>query len=66
MEMSGQLHGPAALPPGKESPVPIGQEAGWVTELQWRREKFPASAGTRTPDHAGRSPIPAPRGEWWD
>jgi hypothetical protein len=30
MEVSGQLHSPAALLPGKESPVPIGQEAGWV------------------------------------
>jgi hypothetical protein len=25
MEMSGQLHAPAALPPGKEPLVPIGQ-----------------------------------------
>jgi hypothetical protein len=24
MEVSGQLHAPAALPPGKEPPVPIG------------------------------------------
>jgi hypothetical protein len=29
MEVSGQLHVPAALLPGKESLVPIGQEAGW-------------------------------------
>jgi hypothetical protein len=28
MEVSGQLHAPAALPPGKEPLVPIGQEAG--------------------------------------
>jgi hypothetical protein len=27
MEASGQLHAPAALPPRKEPPVPIGQEA---------------------------------------
>jgi hypothetical protein len=27
MEVSGQLHALAALPPGKESPAPIGQEA---------------------------------------
>jgi hypothetical protein len=27
MEVSGQLHAPAALPPGKEPVVPI---AGWV------------------------------------
>jgi len=24
MEVSGQLHAPANLPPGKEPPVPIG------------------------------------------
>jgi len=24
MEVSGQLHAPAALPPGKEPPVPTG------------------------------------------
>jgi hypothetical protein len=29
MEVSGQIHGPTALPPGKEPLVPIGQEAGW-------------------------------------
>jgi hypothetical protein len=28
MEMSVQIHAPAALPPGKEPLVPIGQEAG--------------------------------------
>jgi hypothetical protein len=27
--VSGQLHTPAALPPGKEPPVPIGQEVGF-------------------------------------
>jgi hypothetical protein len=27
--VSGQLHAPAALPPGKEPPVPIGI-GGWV------------------------------------
>jgi hypothetical protein len=29
MEVSGQLHAPAALPPGKEPPVPFGI-GGWV------------------------------------
>jgi hypothetical protein len=30
MEMSGQLHAPDALLPGKETlVVPIGQDAGW-------------------------------------
>jgi hypothetical protein len=31
-----------ALPPGKESPVPIAEEAGWAPEpvwKLWRREK---------------------------
>jgi len=30
MEVSCQLHAPAALPPEKESPVPISQEVGWA------------------------------------
>jgi hypothetical protein len=29
MEVGGQLHTLAALPPGKEPPVPTGQVAGW-------------------------------------
>jgi hypothetical protein len=37
MEVSGQLHAPAALPPGKEPLVPIGQEAGWAPEPVWMR-----------------------------
>jgi hypothetical protein len=28
--MSGQLHAPAALLPGKVSPLPIGKEVGWT------------------------------------
>jgi hypothetical protein len=31
MEVSGQLHSPAALPPGKKAPVPIGYEATYST-----------------------------------
>jgi hypothetical protein len=52
MEMSGQLHAPAALPLGKEPLVPIGQEAGWAPEpfwTRWFREKFPAPTGNLTP-----------------
>jgi hypothetical protein len=30
MEVDGELHVPAVLPPGKELPVPIEQEAGWA------------------------------------
>jgi hypothetical protein len=39
--VSGQLHAPPPLPPGKGSPVPIWQEAGWALDpfwTQWRRK----------------------------
>jgi hypothetical protein len=77
MEVSGHLHFPAALPPAKEPLVPIGLGAEWAPEpvwTRWWREKFRASAGTRTPDHPARSPalyywaIPAPGrtgGNYW-
>jgi hypothetical protein len=32
MEVSGQLHAPAVLPPGKGPLVPIGLEAWWAPE----------------------------------
>jgi hypothetical protein len=35
MEVSGQLHAPAALPPGKEPHLPVEQEAGWAPEPVW-------------------------------
>jgi hypothetical protein len=41
LEVSGQLHAPAALPPGKEPRVPTGYEVGWTPEpgwKTWRRE----------------------------
>jgi hypothetical protein len=31
LEVSGQLQTPVALPPEKESPVAIGQDAGWAS-----------------------------------
>jgi hypothetical protein len=40
-----------ALAPGKGTPVPIVQEAGWAPEPVWTQrleEKFFASAGNRT------------------
>jgi hypothetical protein len=50
--MSGQHHAPAALlPPGKGTPVPIGQEAGSAPELVWTQrleENSFASAKDRT------------------
>jgi hypothetical protein len=42
MEVSGLIHAPAALPPGKDPSVPIVQEDGWAPEpvwKRWRREK---------------------------
>jgi hypothetical protein len=38
MEVSGQLHAPAALPPRKDPAVPIGYEAGWVLEPVVKRK----------------------------
>jgi hypothetical protein len=35
MEVSGQLHAWAALPLGKEPPIPILYEAWWAPELVW-------------------------------
>jgi hypothetical protein len=51
MMVNGQLHAPAALSPGEDPPVPIGQEAGLAPEpfwTLWRREKFLDPAGERT------------------
>jgi hypothetical protein len=51
MEVIGQLHAPAVLPPAKEPLVPIGQEAGWAPEPSWTRRcrgKFPDLVGNRT------------------
>jgi hypothetical protein len=42
MEVNSELHAPAALYPGKLSPVTIGLEAGWAPDsvwTLWRREK---------------------------
>jgi hypothetical protein len=45
MEVSGQLHAPAALLQGEEPSVPIGYEARWPLEpvwTTWREDKsFP-------------------------
>jgi len=32
MEVSGQFHAAVTLLPGKEPPIPIGYETGWVSE----------------------------------
>jgi len=46
VEVCGQHEGPAALAPGKEPPVPTGQEVWWAPELVWkwwRKEHIPLS-----------------------
>jgi hypothetical protein len=43
MHVSVKFHATAALPPGKELPVPTGEEAERSSELvetRWRTEKF--------------------------
>jgi hypothetical protein len=35
LEVSGQLHFPAALSPGHEPSVYTGQEVGWTSESVW-------------------------------
>jgi hypothetical protein len=52
MGVSGQRHAPAALSSYVRTPVPVGQEAGWASELvraQRQEEKVFDSAGDRTP-----------------
>jgi hypothetical protein len=52
MEVSGQLHTPAALPQGNEPLVPIAYEAGWAPERVWTRrwrEKLLAPPGLEPP-----------------
>jgi hypothetical protein len=52
MEMSCQLYALAALPPGIESPVPIGLEAGWAQSQCGRcgvEKNLQPFAGSGTP-----------------
>jgi hypothetical protein len=49
MEVSGQLHALAALPPGKEPPVTIGYEAG-VDMVS--KKKFLSPRWESNPDHS--------------
>jgi hypothetical protein len=53
MEVSGQLHAPAALSPGENLLVPTGWEVGWIPtglESVKQKQKFLAPVGNRTPD----------------
>jgi hypothetical protein len=60
MDVSGQIHAPAALASGKEPLLPIRREAGWDPEPVWKRwwrEKFVAPDEIRTPDHPAPNPF---------
>jgi hypothetical protein len=57
MEVSGQLHGPAALPPGKDH-LPLDRRVGGPQSRSGRggKEKFPAP--TENPTMQPRSSSP--------
>jgi hypothetical protein len=55
MEVSGQLHAPAALFPGR-TPVSIAKEAGWAPQPVWtfrRREISLVLVRNPTPGSSG-------------
>jgi hypothetical protein len=65
MEVSGQLHVQADLPPGKDPSSPFGQETGWTPEPVWslrRRKKRIAPAANSIPAFQSA----APRYSYWD
>jgi hypothetical protein len=56
MEVNDQSYTPAALPPRKETPVPIVHEAWWAVEPVWkfgRRENFLTTNDTRSQLYVG-------------
>jgi len=58
MEVSGQLHAPATLPPGNSPWYPLDRrlcESQSRSERGGEEKKFPAPAGNRTPVHPARS-----------
>jgi len=51
MEVSGQLHAPAALPPGKDAPIRwegVDFRAGLDAVTKIKKNPFPAPPGNRT------------------
>jgi hypothetical protein len=53
MDMSDQFHAPAALPSGKDFPLPIWQEGGWASGRSGHsgeeKKSVHIPAGNRTP-----------------
>jgi hypothetical protein len=55
VEVSGQLHASVALPPGKETSIPIGLEVMWAPQpvwTQWIGEKSFAPARNHSCYHS--------------
>jgi hypothetical protein len=59
LEVSSQLHAPSSLPPEKNPPVPIGEEADGPQNRSGRRweEKILDPTGTRIPTPQSSSPL---------
>jgi hypothetical protein len=60
MEVSRQLHASATLLPGKESPVPTGQEVVWSPEpvwTLWRREQISSPCRESNPGRSASSQL---------
>jgi len=57
MEVTGQLHAPAALPKGKGTPYTLDRRVSGIQDSSWtvwRRKNF-LSLGIPTPDRPARS-----------
>ena len=54
MWVSGQHHVPTAVPPGKDTPVSILQEAGWAPGPVWTDGENVVSIGIRSPKSSAR------------
>ena len=54
MEVGGQRHAPATLPPGKR-PRALVQEAGWVPGPVWTGTESLAPTGIRSPEPPAHS-----------
>jgi hypothetical protein len=59
MEVSGQIHAPATLPPGKEALVLIGMEVERASEPVWTgiERKIPILHRDSNPDHPIVQPV---------
>jgi hypothetical protein len=59
MEVSGQLHAPATLPPRKESPVPIGEVMDSVFHVLFLCKKIEDKWSELRPDYSFLGTVPS-------